>query len=176
MHRILALQDSGDAKRLPPRSLRIDLAWAGVVCAATVVLLIVTAASAQTNYLIFTPENFVDTMKTVGVNVSAVNAALVKRDFPTAKAQLIRSRERLALTITFWRDRKKDDAITILRDALRQMDDLDTLLSAGSVDAGAASSLVKQIGANCQSCHAAYREQDQSTHAYRFKSGLVQQR
>jgi len=162
-------------KGLQPGSLRIDLALAGVVCVATVVLLI-TAASAQTNYLIFSPENFVDTMKTVGVNVSAVNAALAKQDFPTAKAQLIRSRERLALTITFWRDRKKDDAITILRDALRQMDDLDTLLSASPVDSGAASSLVKQIGANCQACHAAYREQDQSTHAYRFKPGLVQQR
>ena len=162
-------------RRLQPCSLRIDRVLAGLVCAATVVLLPITRASAQTNYLIFTPENFVDTMKTVGVNVSAVNAALVKQDFPTAKAQLIRSRERLALTITFWRDRKKDDATRILRDALRQMDGLDTLLSASPVDSAAASSLVKQIGANCQACHAAYREQDQNTRAYRFKSGLVQQ-
>ena len=164
------------SKRLHPCSLRIDLALAGLVCAATVVLLPTATASAQTNYLIFSQENFVDTMKTVGVNVSAVNAAIDKQDFATAKAQLIRSRERLALTITFWRDRKKDDATKILRDALRQMDDLDTLLSASPVDSGAASSLIKQIGANCQACHAAYREQDQSTHAYRFKSGLVQQR
>jgi hypothetical protein len=48
-------------------------------------------------------------------------------------------------------------------------------LSASPVDATAASAAVKQIGAKCQSCHTAYREQDTGTHAYRFKSGLVEQ-
>ena len=140
---------------------------------AITVLAVVATASAQTKYPIFTPTNFVDTMKTVGVNFSAVNSAIANKDFPTAKAQLIRSRERLALTITFWRDRKKDNEIKILRDALTKMDDLDTLLSANPVDGAAAGAAVKQIGANCQACHAANREQDPSTHAYRFKPGLV---
>ena len=132
------------------------------------------AAAAQTKYPIFTPTNFVDTMKTVGVNFAAVNSAIASKDFPTAKAQLIRSRERLALTITFWRDRKKDNEIRILREALTKMDELDTLLSANPVDEAAAGAAVKQIGANCQSCHAANREQDPSTRAYRFKPGLVE--
>src|SRR5258708_39971506 len=82
---------------------------ATLVGAVSLVAMVATA-SAQTKYPIFTPTNFIDTMKTVGVNFSAVNAAIANQDFPTAKAQLIRSRERLALTITFWRDRKKDDA------------------------------------------------------------------
>ena len=146
----------------------------GALVALATVSLAVTAA-AQTKYPIFTPTNFVDTMKTVGLNFSAVNTAIANKDFTTAKAQLIRSRERLALTITFWRDRKKDDEIRILRDALTRMDDLDTLLSTNPVDAGAAGAAVKQIGANCQACHAANREQDPSTHAYRFKPGLVEQ-
>jgi hypothetical protein len=143
-----------------------------LVCAVTVA--VVATASAQTKYPIFTPTNFVDTMKTVGVNFSAVNTAIGNKDFPTAKAQLIRSRERLALTITFWRDRKKENEIKILRDALAKMDDLDTLLSASPVDGAAAAAAVKQIGTNCQACHAANREQDPSTHAYRFKPGLVE--
>jgi len=147
---------------------------AGVLSAVVTLLFVVTPASAQTKYPIFTPENFADTMKTVGVNFSAVNAAVGKQDFATAKAQLIRSRERLALTITFWRDRKKDDAVKLLRDTLVKMDQLDTILSASSIDSVAASASVKQIAANCQSCHATYREQDASTHSYRFKPGLVQ--
>jgi hypothetical protein len=146
-----------------------------LTAAAAAVVVLVATAAAQTKYPIFTAANFVDTMKIVGVNFSAVNAAIASQDFPTAKAQLIRSRERLALTITFWRDRKKDDAVNILRDALNGMDDLDTLLSATPVNGAAASAAVKQIGTKCQSCHTAYREQDASTRAYRFKSGLVEQ-
>jgi hypothetical protein len=146
-----------------------------LTAAAAAVVVLVATAAAQTKYPIFTAANFVDTMKIVGVNFAAVNTAIASQDFPTAKAQLIRSRERLALTITFWRDRKKDDAVTILRDALNGMDDLDMLLSATPVNGTAASAAVKQIGTKCQSCHAAYREQDASTRAYRFKPGLVEQ-
>jgi hypothetical protein len=146
-----------------------------LTAAAAAVVVLVATAAAQTKYPIFTAANFVDTMKIVGVNFAAVNTAIASQDFPTAKAQLIRSRERLALTITFWRDRKKDDAVTILRDALNGMDDLDTLLSATPVNGTAAGAAVKQIGTKCQSCHAAYREQDASTRAYRFKSGLAEQ-
>jgi hypothetical protein len=146
-----------------------------LTAAAVAVVVLVGTAAAQTKYPIFTAANFVDTMKIVGVNFAAVNTAIASQDFPTAKAQLIRSRERLALTITFWRDRKKDDAVTILRDALNGMDDLDTLLSATPVNGTAAGAAVKQIGTKCQSCHAAYREQDASTRAYRFKSGLAEQ-
>jgi cytochrome c556 len=146
----------------------------GLLWALAFVALAVATAAAQTKYPIFTPTNFADAMKTVGVNFSAVNTAIASQDFATAKAQLIRSRERLALTITFWRDRKKDGEITILRDALTKMDNLDTLLSATPVDASAAEAAVKQIGANCQACHATNREQDPRTHAYRFKPGLVE--
>ena len=136
---------------------------------------VAATAADQAKYPIFTPTNFVDTMKIVGLNFSAVNAAIASQDFSTAKAQLIRSRERLALTITFWRDRKKDDALRILREALTGMDDLDTLLSANPVDAPAANAALKQIGAKCQACHVANREQDPGTHTYRFKPGLVEQ-
>ena len=46
-------------------------------------------------------------------------------DYESAKAQLTRAREQLAITITFWRDRKKDDAVAMLRSALTGMDSLD---------------------------------------------------
>lgn len=152
---------------------RLGVLWTGVLCTLATCGLALAAAD-QVKYPIFTPTNFIDSMKTVGVNFSAVNMAISNKDFQTAKGQLIRTRERMALTITFWRDRQKDDAVKLLRDGLRGMDELDTLLSANPVDPSAASAAVKQIGANCQSCHALYREQDASTHSYRFKPGLVE--
>jgi hypothetical protein len=123
-------------------------------------------------YPVFTPPNFVSTMKLLGPNFAAVNAAIGRNDFENAKAHLVRSRELLAISITFWRDRKKDDAIKILRDTLTKMDDLDSALSSDSIDSAAATAIAKQIGAGCQSCHTLYREQDPETKRYRFKKSL----
>src|SRR5260370_32207248 len=89
-------------------------------------------------YPVYTLDNLVTTMKLVGRNFTAVNASLSTNDFETAKAQITRSRELLAVTITFWRDKKKDDAIGILRDAVTKMDSLDAALSVEKIDAGQA--------------------------------------
>jgi hypothetical protein len=139
-------------------------------------LLVVVGLSgaADHTYPIFTADQLTSTMKLVGRNFAAVNASLAQKDFETAKAQLTRSRELLAVTITFWKDRKKDDAIKILNNAVTKMDDLDTALSLEDVDLAAASAIAKQIGAGCQACHGIYREQDPATKAYRLKSGSVQ--
>ena len=46
-------------------------------------------------------------MTTLGPNVAGVRAALASGDHSTAKERAIRSREQLATTITFWRDRER---------------------------------------------------------------------
>jgi cytochrome c556 len=142
--------------------------------AALLLIFAASAVAADKPYPIFTPENFTNTMQLIGRNFAAVNSALSKNDFDSAKAQLARSRELLALTVTFWRDRKKDDATKILRDTVTRMDELDAALSAEKIDLAAAAAIAKQIGNGCQSCHTAYREQDPGTKTYRFKKGLVQ--
>jgi len=148
------------------------------VLAATPLLLLTIAGwsgrAADKQYPIFTPENLVSTMKLVGRNFAAVNAAISKSDFETAKAQLARSRELLAVTSTFWRDRHKDDARQILKDALTKMDQLDDALSAEKIDGAQAAAVAKQVGAACQACHAVYREQDPKTRAFRLKAGSVE--
>ena len=146
----------------------------GTLLAALLLTGISLSAAGDKPYPIFTPKNFIDNMKLLGPNFAAVNTELRKNDFESAKARLIRSRELLAVTITFWRDRKKDDAIKILRDTLAKMDDLDTTLSGDHIDQSAAVATLKQIGAGCQSCHGLYREQVPGTKGYGFKSGLVQ--
>lgn len=139
-----------------------------------VLISLVAAGAAQKRYPVFTSENFINNMQLLGRNFGAVNASLARNDFENAKAQLARSRELLAITVTFWRDRNKDDAVKILRDTLARMDDLDTALSADGIDAVTATALAKQINAGCEMCHSTYREQDSETKGYRFKKGSVQ--
>jgi hypothetical protein len=111
-------------------------------------------------------------MQTAARNYGAVKDLLAKGEHDSAKAQLTRVREHLATTITFWRDRKRDDAVTMLRTALRGIDDLDVALSAVKTDPAAVSAVSKRIDGACQACHDVYREQDSVTKAYRVKKNL----
>lgn len=128
------------------------------------------ATSAQKNpYRNYTEEKFVQNMQTADRNYAAVKEFVAKTDYESAKAQLTRAREQMALTITFWRDAKREDAVAMLRKALVSMDDLDVAMSAERVDASAVAGASERINAACQACHAAYREQDPSTRTYRVR-------
>ena len=111
-------------------------------------------------------------MKSVGANWDGTSASIAKGDFEEAKARLTRSREQLAVTITFWRDNKKADAVKMLRNALTKLDELDAALSVDRVEAAAAT-LVRPVNEACEACHAVYRDQDPATNAYRLKPGSV---
>jgi hypothetical protein len=138
--------------------------------AALAGMLAAGVASAQKNpYRNYTEEKFVQNMQSADRNYGAVKALAAKSDYEAAKAQLTRAREQMAITITFWRDAKKDDAIDMLRKALTGMDDLDVALGAQNVDASAIAAASGLIDAACQACHTAYREQDPSTKAYRVR-------
>src|SRR5438477_13180288 len=63
---------------------------------------------------IYTLDQFVAGMKTIGQAFGAVNASLGRNVYDDSKAYLAISRDRLATTITFWRDRRKEDAIKML--------------------------------------------------------------
>jgi cytochrome c556 len=129
---------------------------------------------AQKAYPIFTRDDFVKFMKTVGQNFGAVNASVAAADFESAKSQLTRSREQLAVTVTFWRDRKKDDALKFLKETLTRMDELDDALSMETIDKARVGAVLKQVNASCESCHAVYRDYNPATKTYSFKAGTVQ--
>ena len=129
-----------------------------------------TAAAQKKNpYRNYTEEKFVENMQAAGRNYAAVTDLVAGADYDSAKAQLTRAREQLAITITFWRDRQKDDAVRMLKDALNGMDGLDAALGAGSVDPAALKAASARVDAACSACHAVYREQDPATRAYRLK-------
>jgi hypothetical protein len=101
-------------------------------------------------------------MKTLGPNVAGVRAALVEADYLTAKQRAIRSREQLATTVTFWRDREREDALLWLRSALNQLDALDTALSVDEKDPAVLGSITAELTEYCVACHTAYRERGQN--------------
>lgn len=142
------------------------------VLAAAALLLPAASPAQQGPYPIFTEAHLDATMTTLGPNVAGVRAALADGDYSTAKERAIRSREQLATTITFWRDRDRDDAVGWLREALNGLDALDTVLSAESVDAAAAGAIGADITEACNACHAVYREDD-GDGGYRMRTSAL---
>ena len=135
---------------------------------------VIAAAQEAASYPVFTQAKFVSAMKAAGLNSAAANHSLEGRDYEAAKAQLIRSREQIATTISFWRDRKNPDGVNLVRAAVRSLDAADIALSKETVDPATVNALVKDVGAACEACHRAFREQDPATKAYRFKPGVAQ--
>ena len=111
-------------------------------------------------YPIYTADHLAGTMETLGPNFAAAVRALEAGDHPAAKERLARAREQLATTITYWRQRERDDGIGFVRTAVGAMDDLDAAMSVDVVDAAAASGFAADVQATCNACHAIYREPD----------------
>ena len=139
-------------------------------------LLLVTTVALATQdkpYPIFTLDHLDAAMKTLGPNVVGIRASLADGDFTTAKERVIRSREQLAVTVTFWRDRERDDAVALLRAAVDRMDALDAALSVEAVDPTAVDRLATEIDGACGACHTIYREQDPVTSEYRLRQSAL---
>jgi hypothetical protein len=144
------------------------------LAAIAALLLVAHVAIAQQppapKYPIFTADHLDNAMKTVGLAYGLTRSAIEKKDTPNAKDYLVRARDQLATTITFWRDRKREDAIAILRETLKKMDALDAEMSVEAVNLPAVSALAASVGASCDACHTKYREQDPGTKAFRVRA------
>ena len=148
------------------------LAWAaGAVVSAEGTL--EPSAQGERPYPIYTADHLARTMETLGPNFGAAVQALEASDWGTAKERLIRAREQLATTITFWRDHERDDAVALVREALRGMDDLDTLLSGDPVDGPRARGRAAEVRNRCASCHDTYRERDAETGELRLRTSAI---
>ena len=106
------------------------------------------------------------TMKLVGRNFEGARQALAAADFETAKALFTRTREQVAVSITYWRHNERDDGIRMLREVLDGLDDLDAALSRPPIDTARAGELAAIADAACQTCHGVYRTQDPDTGDY----------
>ena len=119
--------------------------------------------------VVFTADDLERAMKAVERNLALANTALASKDFEAAKVRLIRTREQLSPTVSFWKNANEPDAVAMVKAATARLDDFDAALSANPVDPKVAAAAASALDAACQACHAVYREQDAGTKAFRLK-------
>jgi len=140
------------------------LTWIPVMVVA---LGVVTIAQAK-----LTMEEHVKIMKSNAQANGAMGKAIGSGSYADARMQLATLRQNYMTLQGFWAERKKDDAVAIVKDGLSRLDALDKLLSAPTVDQMAAQAATKEfVGNTCGACHKAYREGDAQT-GFKFKEGV----
>jgi len=111
-------------------------------------------------------------MKSNAMANGGLNKAVGSGAFADARMQVTTLRQNFMTLQGFWAERKRDDAIGILKDGLSRLDALDKMLSAGTVDQVAAQAAAKEFGGNtCGACHKLHREGDNQT-GFKFKAGV----
>ena len=129
-----------------------------------------TVAIAQSK--ITTTEEYAKLMKANAMANGALNKAVGSGAFADARMQIVTLRQNFMTLQGFWGERKRDDAVGILKDGLTRLNALDKMLSAGTVDQVAAQAAAKEFGGNtCGACHKLYREGDNQT-GFRFRPGV----
>jgi cytochrome c556 len=128
-----------------------------------------TLALAQSK--IATVEDYSKIMKSNAQTNGAMNKAIASGAYADARMNLATLRGNFTTLHAFWTERKRDDAVGILKDALSKMDTLDKQLSATTVDQTAAQATAKEIQGACGGCHKAYREGDAQA-GFRFRPGV----
>ena len=131
----------------------------------------VALAAQPRPYPVYNEYHLDRTMKLVGRNFAGAREALDAGEFETAKALFTRTREQVAVSITYWRHNERDDGVRMLRDVLDGLDALDAALSRPPVEAAAAVALATGADTACQACNAFYRAQDPETGDYSVNLG-----
>jgi cytochrome c556 len=135
--------------------------------------LLVVLAVGVTAQAKLTLEEHATLMKANGQAFGGMNKAIGSAAYADAKTQLATLRKNYMTLQGFWTERKKDDAVAIVKDGLSQLDALDKLLSAPTVDQMAAQAAAKQFQGNtCGACHKLYREGD-AQNGFKFKAGVL---
>ncbi len=120
-----------------------------------------------------TADEYAATMKSNAQAVGAMNKAIGSSAYADARTQIVTLRQNYMALQGFWMDKKKDDAVAIVKDGLSRLDALDKTLSVPTIDQMAAQAAVKEFGGNtCGACHKLYREGDAQT-GFRFKPGVL---
>src|SRR5262245_58173160 len=99
-----------------------------------VVLSVVTIAQAKLTTL----DEYTKGMKANAQANGAMNKAIGSGAFADARMQVTTLRQNFMALQGFWADKKKDDAVAIVKDGLTRLDGLDKMLAAPSVDQMAA--------------------------------------
>jgi hypothetical protein len=141
-----------------------------LLCAAALMAVIVVDVLAQK---VTTVEEYAALMKANAQAAGATNKAIGSMAYADARMNVAELRKNYMALQGFWVDKKKDDAVAIVKDGLTQLDALDKMLGGATVDQMAAQAAMKGFqGATCGGCHKAYREGDAQS-GFKFKAGVI---
>ena len=141
------------------------------VCATALMAVLGAVVIAQSK--ITTVEEYAKVMKSNAQANGASNKAIGSGAYADARTQLATLRQNFVVLQGFWTEKKRDDAVGILKDGVSRIDALDKMLSAPTVDQMAAQAAAKEFGGNtCAACHKLYREGDNQT-GFRFRPGVI---
>ena len=143
-----------------------------VMCAAAL-MVAWSEAVGMAQMKVTTAEEYTKAMRMTSVGVEAVVTALAAANFADAKGKLVTTREGFTALEGFWVDRKRDDAIEIVRAALAQIDEIDALLEAERPSRSDTLAKTRMVRGSCAACHLLYREGEAET-GFRFKAGMVE--
>jgi hypothetical protein len=93
--------------------------------------------------------------------------------FADARTQVAVLRKNYMAIQAFYTDKKKDDAVAIVKDGLTKLDALDKMLAAPAPDQMAAQAAAKEFQGTCGACHKLYRDGDGKATPYTFKPGVL---
>jgi cytochrome c556 len=120
-----------------------------------------------------TVEDYAKAMKANAQAAGAMNKAIGSGAYADARTQVAALRVNFMALQQFWTEKKKDDAVAIVKDGLTRLDALDKMIAAPTVDQMAAQAAAKEFGgATCGACHKLYREGDAQS-GFRFKAGVL---
>jgi cytochrome c556 len=141
-----------------------------LLCASVVTILVGVSVAAQK---VTTVEEYAQLMKANAQAIGGANKAIGSGAFADARMNVATLRKNYMALQGFWTDKKKDDAVAIVKDGLTRLDALDKILSAPAPDQMAAQAAAKEFGgATCGACHKAYREGDAQS-GFKFKAGVI---
>ena len=124
--------------------------FATYVIAVTMLAGVVLSAQKVT-----TPEELDKTMKAVGAAQAATGKAINSMSYADARKSIAEIKTLLTGAEAFWVAKAKDDAVKLNKEVVSNLDKLDAILAAPTVDQQAALGALK--GAGCAGCHKAYR-------------------
>ena len=141
-----------------------------LLCASALGVLLGAGVLAQK---VTTVEEYAQLMKANAQAVGGMNKAIGSGTYADARMSLATLRKNYMALQGFWTDKKRDDAVVIVKDGLTRLDALDKTLSAATVDQMAAQAAAKEFGgATCGACHKLYREGDAQS-GFKFKAGVI---
>ena len=141
-----------------------------LLCASALGVLLGAGVLAQN---VTTVEEYAQLMKANAQAVGGMNKAIGSGSYADARMNLATLRKNYMALNGFWTDKKRDDAVAIVKDGLTRLDALDKTLSAATVDQMAAQAAAKEFGgATCGACHKLYREGDAQS-GFKFNPGVI---